>query len=334
MAVEDTNIGNLKDTLSDKAPDTGGQLGNLRTALRSALTEASQRQTTSRITQMATLLKGGVAPSVIQAAIGLAQKGLRQTRESIFSDIVEGVSDEQRLANERRKESLSLLQTFANTGVMAEMPDAILLEMGKSAGISEGLGLSWKSRIIETTKISDQMAALEKRKIQSEISENIAQVEKIKGETDERKKSVSEGFFDADTEEDVRNEAVGFKEQVDTGTITMDFALQNMRTLFSEEEVTDDALLKLMGIQQIGAEDIEEQEEETLPGLVSGGFVGPFFGTGEKRISRPVEGKTPIKNRIKEIQSEERFITRGSLKEQLRKEGYLESEIQEEFKIF
>jgi len=70
-----------------------GDLGNLRLALRAALSEATQTQAGSRIKALSPLLEGGAAPNVITAALGLAQKGLAQTEESIFGDIMAGYRD-------------------------------------------------------------------------------------------------------------------------------------------------------------------------------------------------------------------------------------------------
>jgi len=68
-------------------------LGNLKTALRSALTEASQNTAANRLKAMSGFVEGGAAPSVIQAAVGLAQKGLSSTKENAFNDIMTGYKD-------------------------------------------------------------------------------------------------------------------------------------------------------------------------------------------------------------------------------------------------
>lgn len=79
-----------------------GELSNLRIALRSALTEAAQQTATSRMQQLSGLVSGGASPSVINAAIGLAQSGLRQTQETVFGDIMAGYKD----ATEARQKEL------------------------------------------------------------------------------------------------------------------------------------------------------------------------------------------------------------------------------------
>lgn len=75
-----------------------GDMGNLRLALRSALTEASQTKAGQRIQAMSGLTSGGASPNVIQAALGLAQKGLAGTTESIVSDVTRTFQEQQKLA--------------------------------------------------------------------------------------------------------------------------------------------------------------------------------------------------------------------------------------------
>jgi hypothetical protein len=146
------------------------------------------------------------------------------------------------------------------------MPDDALLEIGKSAGIGEGQALAWKARIAKATKISDQMAALEIKKINSEIAENYAQTAKSNKETSKLDRKASEGFFDKDIEDDVRGDATSLKDAVAKGTITETQGLQQLRTLYSQDDVTDEALLKVWGVQSVGSEDIDQKEQANIPG--------------------------------------------------------------------
>ena len=77
----------------------GGDVGNLRIALRSALSEAAQSTAKNRMTQLSGLVEGGSTPSVFNAAIGLAQSGLKTRQETILSDVLRA-HDEQRKALE------------------------------------------------------------------------------------------------------------------------------------------------------------------------------------------------------------------------------------------
>src|SRR3990167_3746440 len=88
------------------------QLGNLTVALRTALTEASQATARSRMEALSGFVSGGAAPSVINAAIGLAQGGLRQRQEVIFKETVGAYQEEQRMADERRKSAFSMINTM------------------------------------------------------------------------------------------------------------------------------------------------------------------------------------------------------------------------------
>lgn len=89
----------------------GGDLGNLRTALRSALSEAAQGVASSRIQQFSGLMGGGAAPSVIQAAIGLAQSGLKTSQETVFSDVMKTFEDQQDFA-------LQLTGRYPDSGIL------------------------------------------------------------------------------------------------------------------------------------------------------------------------------------------------------------------------
>lgn len=76
-------------------PSAGGtgDLGNLRTALRSAFSEAAQGTAANRISQLSGLVGGGANPSVINAAIGLAQSGLKTSQETALSDVMSAYKD-------------------------------------------------------------------------------------------------------------------------------------------------------------------------------------------------------------------------------------------------
>jgi len=110
LKYEAADIANLKsgggtptsfkeETPAGVLPPVGGEpvtgdLGNLRVALRSALSEATQQTAASRMQQLSGLVEGGAAPNVFLAAIGLAQSGLRTTQETVFGDIMAGYKDQ------------------------------------------------------------------------------------------------------------------------------------------------------------------------------------------------------------------------------------------------
>lgn len=83
---------------TNKPPVTSGaqpasELENLRLSLRSALSEAAQQTSASRMQQLSGLVGGGAAPSVINAAIGLAQQGLATSQESVFGDVIDAYKE-------------------------------------------------------------------------------------------------------------------------------------------------------------------------------------------------------------------------------------------------
>src|SRR3990167_7620207 len=78
----------------DEAPKSN--LGNLRLALNAALTESAQQTAKNRIGQLSGLMGGGANPSVLKAAVGLAQGGLAQSRESIMSDVLKTYDEERK----------------------------------------------------------------------------------------------------------------------------------------------------------------------------------------------------------------------------------------------
>lgn len=81
---------------------TQSHLGSFRIALKQALEESAASTAKNRMTQLSGLTEGGAAPSVITAAIGLAQSGLRQSQESVFGDIMTGYKD----ASEARQKEI------------------------------------------------------------------------------------------------------------------------------------------------------------------------------------------------------------------------------------
>src|SRR3990167_4204690 len=90
-------LGTIPDT--DTAPTSN--LGNLRLALSNALTEAAQTTAKNRIGQLSGLMGGGANPSVLKAAVGLAQGGLAQSKQSIVSDVMSAY--EKTIEEERKR---------------------------------------------------------------------------------------------------------------------------------------------------------------------------------------------------------------------------------------
>ncbi len=95
-----------------------GDLGNLRLALRSALSEAAQQMTASRMKALSGFVEGGAAPNVIKAAIGLAQGGLAQKSESIFTGAVEGYTETLKFFQDKQEFALDFLARYPDSGIL------------------------------------------------------------------------------------------------------------------------------------------------------------------------------------------------------------------------
>lgn len=99
------------DPLANQGSRNAGDLTNFTIALRSALTEAAQVQAAERMRSLAPFMEEGTAPNAIGAAIGLAQSGLRQKEEDVFSDISGIFQDRQNFA-------LQLAGRYPDSGIL------------------------------------------------------------------------------------------------------------------------------------------------------------------------------------------------------------------------
>lgn len=160
-----------EETPAETLPSVTGSLGNLRMALQSALTEASQNTARSRMESLSGLVGGGAAPSVINAAIGLAQSGLRQRKEDIFSSAVTVYTEEQKMAEAKKTSAFNMINTMIDNKVFVDTPAATLLAMEKEAGLSEGTSLAWQARLKITESQSDEIAALQIKKLRQDIAD-------------------------------------------------------------------------------------------------------------------------------------------------------------------
>src|SRR3990167_2389443 len=116
----------------DEAPKSN--LGNLRLALNAALTESAQQTAKNRIGQLSGLMGGGANPSVLKAAVGLAQGGLAQSRESIMSDVLKTYDEERKRIefnpDQFRSAQGGIYDLKNNSWVISPKPD----EVGGTAG--------------------------------------------------------------------------------------------------------------------------------------------------------------------------------------------------------
>ena len=120
--------GVVEETPAGVLPPLGGAatgadiMSNLSKALKAALTEAGQTVAKQRMTAMSGLVEGGAAPSVINAAIGLAQSGLRQTREDVFGDVM-ATYKEQTQARQKEIDRINDLRAEYGTLVPSNVTD-------------------------------------------------------------------------------------------------------------------------------------------------------------------------------------------------------------------
>jgi hypothetical protein len=148
-----------------------GDMGNLRLALKAALTEAAQTKQDSRITAMSGLLEGGASPNVINAALGLARSGLQQKSEDIFNTVMESRTEEIKLQEAKKTSAMNMINTAIDNGVFADTPAGMLLAWEKEAGLSEGTALAWQARLkIEQDK-SEEKGDLQLKLLKKQIAE-------------------------------------------------------------------------------------------------------------------------------------------------------------------
>ena len=150
---------------------TESHLGSFRIALKQALSESAASTAKNRITQLSGLTEGGAAPSVITAAIGLAQSGLRQSQESVFGDMMSGYTEAQKLDRERKTSALSSLNTMIDNDVFLDTPDGALLPLEKEAGLSEGTILAWKARLKIARDKSDEAGELQLKELRQKVAD-------------------------------------------------------------------------------------------------------------------------------------------------------------------
>lgn len=151
-----------------------------------------------------------------------------------------------------------------------------------------------------------------------------------------------DGFISIDIQDDFSSDAANYKSRVNKGEITEGQALQELATLYPDRsDVSEEAFLKVWGVQSIGAEDIQESPE-TIPGsFEQGGGILEKLGFTEQKPtpSGNIYGtgnfsKTTLDERIKTLtpiyqKAGSGWLTgwKSMLEEELVKEGYDKGEI-------
>ncbi len=149
------------------ATPSQGSMTDFQTTLKNALNEAGKNRLANNY-QLAGGLTGGT-PGTLGSVVDMIRSGPSTDVASTFKTVVDSVGEQQ-------KNSLDLLKTFADDGSLAEMPDASLMAMAKSAGLPEGTALAWKARIAASAKMSDQEKQLTLQKLKADIANTNSEI--------------------------------------------------------------------------------------------------------------------------------------------------------------
>lgn len=98
----------------------------------------------------------------------------------------------------------------------------------------------------------------------------------------------SSGFLDTKTEASVRQDAVSLLNDVDAGALTIEKAYQRLRTLYSTNEVSDEALKSLLGMDFNVSEAATGNKASSFKTPVFSGFGGStpaYFSSDEQQLS-------------------------------------------------
>jgi len=307
------NPSSLKDTLPPPVENNPGNMSNLRVALRAALGEATSQKASSNITMLSPLLEGGAAPNVITAAIGLAQGGLKETQDRMFSDIMQGVSDEQKLADDRKKQTMTSIEMMMDNGVFGDTPDGSLLALEKQAGLAEGSLLAWKARYNIAKKQGDDKFALEQEALRSQIAENKAQTAKAYADASE---GSGTGPAKEENADDLLQQAINANMSASEAALDV-ASYYESKGIQVDKKTLDKWTAKAKGLKKVVTPAGGGTADQPLT---------PIFGTGSDHAK-----KTSIDARVQEIQNQNTkmgFSKTLGLKDQLVREGYPPQEIQ------
>lgn len=96
--------------VQDQGAKAVGDLGNLRTALRSALNEAARKRIENQYRQIAPLSEG--VPGTIGSVVDMIRSGIKTPVETTFSDVIQTFQDRQNFA-------LQLSGRYPDSGILA-----------------------------------------------------------------------------------------------------------------------------------------------------------------------------------------------------------------------
>ena len=120
----ETPAGDISRTLPGEQQDTGGQLGNFRMALKSALNEAAGRRVANRAKQVMPLA-GGV-PGTMSSIVNMIKSGVKAPVESIFNDIMADFKSTKDFA-------LNMSSRYPDAGILpTDTPETVSLKVSNA----------------------------------------------------------------------------------------------------------------------------------------------------------------------------------------------------------
>lgn len=159
----------------------------------------------------------------------------------------------------QRERVFKQISQSANSKIPLEsFSDEEISILEAESGMLPGTFEAVYSKLYEDARLGELANDLKIRKMQADIARTLRLA---RGGADGVQ--VSEGFVNSKVESSVREDAVSLLSDVDNGDITVEQAFRRLRTLYSPNEVDDSAILNLLGIEPVGAEDLQE---EPIPG--------------------------------------------------------------------
>lgn len=158
-------------TEEDIRVEPTSSLGNFRTALRAAAEEAGKNRSANLLGQFSAAGLGGGKPGSLGNIAATIRGSVKPSVESVFSDVMTGYTEEQKLKQERKTSALNMMNTVIDNGVFADTPAGTLLAWEKEAGLPEGTALAWQARLkIEQDK-SEELGELQLRKLRQDVND-------------------------------------------------------------------------------------------------------------------------------------------------------------------
>lgn len=176
---------------------------------------------------------------------------------------------------EQMAENLTVLA--ASKTPLEQFDDAQITMMEKLMGLPEGTFESFYDRLLTEAEQQATVDNLTIEKLRSEVNNINSQIASRNASGSGSKAAFTEGFYDRETEQNVRADASSFIDEVRAGTLTTDEAYAQMRTLYSQTEVSDLALRNLFGVKPAGS---YGSNEYALPGEVSTGTGADGYDPG------------------------------------------------------